>query len=196
MRRFLLPVWCLIALRMSAQEMEDPSAVKPYHAIVQTGIALQWFDKQFKSFTLSAERPLNLYNHIGIQTNLFFSEDPFAYRSISDESYEFGVFAKSFFHGRFTGRRSKTYIGPDIRFGRRVYNNPGFFGDPNIRRKAVTFKYMVRFGWQFHLGSAVLEFSLPIGMEKERLIENSLFDGNTTNNWFIMAPGLSLGIGL
>ena len=196
MRCFLLPVWCLLVLRLNAQGIADPSEVKPYRAIVQTGIALQWFDKQYKSFTLTVERPLNLYNHIGVQANLFFSDDPFEYRSISGDSYEVGVFAKCFFHGRFTGRRSKTYIGPDIRFGRREYNNSGFFGDPSFRQSATTFKFMARFGWQFHLGPAVVELALPIGVEKERLEETIFFSGKSNNNWFIMAPGISLGIGL
>lgn len=196
MRRFLLPVWCFFVLAANAQEMEDPALVKPYHAVVQTGVALEWFDKQFKSFTLSVERPLNLYNHIGAQVNLFFPADPFEYRSISDDSYEVALFAKCFFHGRLTGRRSKTYIGPDLRLCRRFYNNPPFFGDPTVHTKATAFKFMVRFGWQYHLGPAVLELSLPIGVEKERLEQSTFFLGDITNKWFIIAPGISLGIGL
>lgn len=194
MRPVLLLILCFFAFRASAQEVEDPSTIKPYRLVVQTGISLQWFDKQFKSFSASVERPVNLYNHIGLQANFFFPQTPFEYRSITDDSYEVGVFTKSFFHGRFTGRRSKTYIGADLRFGKRVYNIISFLGEP-LKMDASTFKMMLRIGWQYHLGPAVIEISLPIGNEKEKIRGDGLFFDNTKNNWFVMAPAFSIGYG-
>jgi len=195
MRPCFLPLFCFFFFQLAGQPLEDPSAVKPYRLVVQTGISLQWFDKQFKTFSVSAERPLNLYNHIGVQADFFFPEGPFEYRSITGDSYEVGVFAKSFFHGRLTGRRSKTYIGPDIRFGKRIYNIPSFFGNEPSYERATTFKLMVRVGWQYHLGNAVIEVALPFGNEKENIGGNFSFSGEGENNWFVATPAIYIGYG-
>lgn len=202
MKHLFFLFFCLPLFRLSAQDIEDPSARKPYNVVVQTGIALQWFDAQFKSFTISAERPLNLYNHAGIQANFFFpnNNEYYYYRTITGKSFEVGVFAKSFFHGRLTGRRSNSYIGPDMRLGRRVYLDSGAFGE-TYEFKAATFKFLARLGWQYHLGPAVFEITLPIGFENEKIKTdtNSLpyyYYYQTNNTWFIMAPAVSIGIGL
>lgn len=195
---FLFSMLCLSFSRVEAQDIEDPSARKPYQVVVQTGIALQWFDEQFKCFTLSAERPLNLYNHVGMQANFFFPNDNYDYRDITGKTYEVGVFAKCFLHGRLTGRRSKTYIGPDMRWGSRVYKSTSFDNQP-IEVKASTFKFMSRIGWQYHFGPAVLELALPFGFEKENFKDeyasNSSYFSFYDSSWFVAAPLFSLGIG-
>lgn len=195
---FLFSMLCLPFSRVEAQDIEDPSARKPYQVVVQTGIALQWFDEQFKCFTLSAERPLNLYNHVGMQANFFFPNDNYDYRDITGKTYEVGVFAKCFLHGRLTGRRSKTYIGPDMRWGSRVYKSTSFDNQP-IEVKASTFKFMSRIGWQYHFGPAVLELALPFGFEKENFKDeyasNSSYFSFYDSSWFVAAPLFSLGIG-
>lgn len=200
MKQLLLLFLCLLHLGLAAQKAEDPALRKPFKMIVQTGLALQWFDTQFKSITLSAECPLNLYNHFGIQANFFFPNngDGYLYRTITGDSYEIGVFSKSFFHGRLTGRRSNAYIGPDMRFGQRTYLDYGPFDGTLIERKSVTFKFLARMGWQFHMGPAILEFALPIGFESEKFKDEPIsttFYYFTNSAWFIAAPSLSLGIG-
>ena len=202
MKQHLLPFFCLLLwLRTGAQDMEDPSTQKPYRFVIQNGIALQWFDTQFKSYSLSVERPLNLYNHFGVQANFFFpNEDDYYYRSITGKSWELGVFAKSFFHGRLTGRRSSTYIGPDMRIGRRVYSVTGWLDGKTYEYKASTVKMMARFGWQYHLGLAVFEIAVPIGFETEKFKNDNDYNANLysslgDNTWFVAAPSLSLGIG-
>lgn len=201
MKQFFLPVCCLLFLaHLKAQDIEDPSLRKPYHLVVQTGIALQWFDTQFKCFTLSMERPLNLYNHFGVQANFFFPNDNgYYYRTITGKTWEAGVFAKCFFHGRLTGRRSKSYIGPDMRVGQRIYRDFATI-DGQIREvKAGTVKMMARVGWQYHLGPAVFEIALPIGFEVEKFkdLTYSSFSYSefADRSWFVAAPALSLGIG-
>jgi len=195
---FLLSAFCLGSFCSIAQDIEDPSARKPYKMVVQTGIALQWFDEQFKCFTLSAERPLNLYNHVGMQANFFFPNDNY-YRNITGKSYEVGVFAKCFFHGRLTGRRSKSYIGPDMRWGRRVYLSDGSFVNETVELKASTFKFMCRIGWQYHFGPAVLELALPFGYEKENFrnenVSSGYYYGPYDGSRFVASPLFSLGIG-
>jgi hypothetical protein len=203
MKHFLLLAFCLLFSALQAQDIPDPAARKPYKVVVQTGIALQWFDVQFKSFTLSAERPLNLYNHIGLQANFFFPNDDYFYRGITGGSWELGIFSKSFFHGRLTGRRSSTYVGPDIRLGQRVYLDRYSDGFENFsaERKASTFKFMARVGWQYHWGPAVLEIALPIGIESENFRGGAPPPGQfyygwaTDSEWFVMAPSISLGVG-
>jgi hypothetical protein len=203
MRHFLLPSFFLLSISVFAQDIPDPALRKPYKVVVQTGIALQWFDEQFKSVTLSAERPLNLYNHIGLQANFFFPNNDYYYRSITGNTWEVGFFSKSFFHGRLTGRRSKTYIGPDIRFGRREYYDRYYNGFENLEaiRSANTFKFMVRLGWQYHLGPAVIEIALPFGIENENFpddnaLPNQFYYGYFQDSkWFIVAPSLSFGVG-
>lgn len=200
MKQLLLLFFCLPVLRLCAQDIEDPSARKPYNLVIQTGLALQWFDTQFKSFTLSAERPLNLYNHVGIQANFFFpNEDDYNYRTITGDSYEVGIFAKCFFHGRLTGRRSKAYIGPDMRLGQRTYTEYGFFDGETYDYKASTYKFMARIGWQYHLGLAVLEITFPFGFESEKIKtepnQPNSYYYLTDNSWFVAAPALSIGIG-
>lgn len=199
--RFLLPSLCLLAFRASAQDVEDPSAQKPYRAVVQTGIALHWFGEQLKSFTLSAERPLNLYNHIGAQADFFFPNNEDYYRSITGGTYEVGIFAKCFFHGRFTGRRSKAYIGPDLRLGRRVYLDYGAFINERVEKTSTTVRIMARVGWQYHFGPAVLEIALPLGIEKEHFKDDNVpqngyyYYDYSDGSRLVMAPVLLLGIG-
>lgn len=195
MRRFFLLLLYLFSSNLNAQLTDDPSAVKPYRAVLLTGIELHEFDKQFKAFSLALERPLNLYTHIGVQGNIFFGDGPFEYRSIKNNSFEAGIYAKCFFHGRFTGRRSKTYLGPDFRYGKRTYNPSVLSSFDPLERTATTLKLMLRIGWQYHLGPAILEISLPIGYEKERFRGSDIFFAETSNNWFVAAPGFSLGIG-
>ena len=197
----LLPLFfCLHVFRLGAQDIEDPSTRKPYSLVVQTGVALQWFDTQFKSFTLSVERPLNLYNHVGIQANFFFPNDADYYRTISGDSYEVGIFAKCFFHGRLTGRRSKAYIGPDMRLGQRTYIESGQFDGDTEERKASTYKFMARMGWQYHLGLAVFEITFPFGFENEKFKTDPnpayyYYYNQTNQTWFVAAPAISIGIG-
>jgi hypothetical protein len=198
----LLPLLLLLCVcPLQAQNPPDPSLRKPYRVVVQNGIALQWFDTQFKSFALSVERPLNLYNHFGFQANFFFANeaDGYSYRGISDKTWELGVFSKSFFHGRLTGRRSKAYIGPDMRFGFRYYNTYDPFDGSLEVLKSSTVKLMARLGWQYHMGPAVLEFALPIGFEVEKFKNarrySSFYYYQDDNTWFVAAPALMLGIG-
>ncbi len=197
----LLPFFCFGSFCSSAQDIEDPSARIPYRIVVQTGIALQWFDEQFKCFTLSAEKPLNLYNHVGMQANFFFPNDNYNYRNVTGKSYEVGVFAKCFLHGRLTGRRSKTYLGPDMRWGSRVYQSVGgAFSNEIIETRASTFKFMCRIGWQYHFGPAVLELALPFGIEKESFKDENVNTGSfyyyySDSSRFVASPLFSLGIG-
>lgn len=196
MKRSLLLFFCLLLLRLSAQnaaDIPDPSLRKPYTLVVQTGIALQWFDVQYKAFTLAVERPLNLYNHFGIQANFFFPSGEGYYRDITGRSWEAGVFSKTFFHGRLTGRRSNAYFGPDMRLGRRIYIDQEPFSGVNIEREATVYKFLARIGWQYHMGPAVMEIALPLGWEQEKFKESSGYYSDTS--WFIVAPSLSLGIG-
>lgn len=204
MRQLLLPLFLLLSLqRLAGQDVEDPSLRKPYNLVVQTGISLQWFETQYKAFTLSIERPLNLYNHFGVQANFFFANDFYYYnQGVTNDSWEVAFFSKSFFRGRLTGRRSNAYIGPDMRFGRRhaLYNS-GF--DLNLeKRTSSTVKILVRMGWQYHLGRlAVLEFSLPIGLEWAKFRDNApqpsgfFYYGNNRTTQFVATPLLSLGVG-
>lgn len=186
---------------LSAQVAADPTLPKPYRLVVQNGIALQWFDTQFKSFMVSVERPLNLYNHFGFQANFFFPNDQsgYYYRSISGQTWELGVFTKCFFHGRLTGRRSKAYLGPDMRVGVRRYIAYDPFDGSEIERKSSTVKLMTRMGWQYHLGPAVLEIALPIGFEVEKFSNDrryaTFYYETGDNTWFVAAPSVSLGIG-
>ncbi len=199
MKQSLLLFCCSLALSAAAQDIEDPSLRKPPVVIVQSGIALQWFDEQYKSFTLAAERPVNLYNHIGLQVNLFFPvyDSDNYYGAIAPGSYEAGVFAKCFFHGRLSGRRSKTYYGPDLRFGQRNYHYTNYFDGTEYTVKARTFKFLARLGWQFHLGPAILELATPFGLENETLREdlpaNPYYGNDTNGTRFIFAPSFSIG---
>lgn len=199
---FLFLMLSLPMSRLGAQDIEDPSARKPYRAVVQTGLALEWFDEQFKCFAISVERPLNLYNHVGAQANFFFPNgSQYNYRAIKGNTYEIGIFAKCFFHGRLTGRRSNAYFGPDMRWGQRFYQSVGAFGEPTIFEASI-FKFMARIGWQYHFGPAVLEFALPFGYEKENIKGDPVGSGGfpyyyytNDNARFVAAPIMSLGIG-
>lgn len=200
MKQLLLFLFLFCTCSLAAQRTNGLAPGQPRRLIVQSGIALQWFDTQFKSFTLSVERPLNLYNHFGFQANFFFPNEDgyyYSYRSISDRSWEVGVFAKTFFHGRLTGRRSRAYIGPDMRFGLRYYNISDPFDGSQLEWKSSTVKLMARMGWQYQLGPAVLEIALPVGFEVEKFSNarrnpNYYYDLDD-NTWFVAAPSLTLG---
>lgn len=177
---------------------------------LQTGMATQWIDLSLNTIFGSAEWTANRYHHLGIQYVMYMPSylnySYFNYTTnawlqgplLERKSYEVGILYKFFFHGRLTGRKSSIYVGPDIRFGKRQYLEENIL-DPagNTYFQGQTVKVMFRLGTQLHIGKAVLELSLPLGIETEKnnrssFIVNSNYE-DLNGKRFVLLPSLSLG---
>ncbi len=199
-------------------ELIDPTTLPQPKLIVLAGLLTQWTEPTFKAASFALERPVNIYHHVGIQANVFVpgfinnsyysfffpgSGTPRQGLALEPGSFEVGVYYKSFFHGRFTGRKSSLYIGPDLRFGWRNYTDDYVFNGVRTPFKGRTTKYLARLGAQHSFGNALIEVTLPIGIEHEKntriVTNNNPFDyyyEDLNGRRFVMLPSISLGYSL
>jgi hypothetical protein len=200
---FLFAMLALSALTARAQPAPVP---KPWRAIVQTGIALQWFNPNFRTALFSVERPRGLYQCYGVQLNIH-SPQPYyddLYQQEMLRGYEVGFFGKYFLHGRLTGRNSGFFLGPDFRFGKRVvrenFSNT-FPPSPEEYRERDerAFKILLRWGVQWRFGRhALLELNAPLGIEHRKIARFGSFgtvSGYQTAGSLVLLPALQLGVG-
>lgn len=183
-----------------AQALAQPIEPVLPKAVVQTGIALQWFDDIYKSWVLSAEIPQSTFVSWGAQTNIFL---PSYKETASFEStdfvkgFEIGGYMKYFLHGKLSGRRSGLYLGPELRWGVRefeaVFSNV-FPAPPNVEPipyQEKAFKVLLRWGIQWQFGHATLDISAPFGLERYK---DDFPDGDPeTASRAVMLPTLLLG---
>jgi hypothetical protein len=184
----------------------DPAADKPLRCIAQMGIGHQWGKFIYPSTTWSVERPLSHYRHVGIQANIMLPKrfdisssflGPVNYSEVRRNSFEIGGFLKYFLHGRFTGRKSGVYIGPELRIGqRKIIRYLTSSSDPDQPSELFTqntLKILFRWGQQVTFGNAVLEWSLPIGFENIKIRRS----GNVESDFgVVFLPSLTLGLAL
>ena len=195
----------LYQLPLVAQEdvADDSQAAQPLFQ-ASTGLGGQLFYPAFKTTYFSVEKPVGPYRQMGLVANVPLpSYAIYTYDvGIGKNSFEAGVFYKNFFRGRLSGRRSPFYIGVDVRAGKRTYfENQSFFGTtPNYREMGATnLKFMLLTGIQYRIGSALLEFALPIGVERvgtkapssERVDSYYFMDALGTN--VLVLPSIGLG---
>lgn len=196
-------------------EIIDPASLPQPKLIALGGFVTQWVSPRFMAASFALERPVNRYHHFGIQANTFIpgflqgSYYTFTFPgtgstrqglALERGSFEVGVYYKSFFHGRLTGRKSSIYIGPDLRFGWRYYTDDYIFNGVRTSFKGRTTKYLARLGIQQAVGKALIEVTLPLGIEHENNTRksdvNDPFNGyfdDLNGRRFVMLPSLSLG---
>ena len=199
-------------------ELVDPMSLPQPKLIALAGLTTQWFDPNLKAASFALERPVNIYHHLGIQANMIvpgFLEKTYYYftfpggtttrqgLAVESGSFEVGIYYKSFFHGRLTGRKSSIYIGPDIRFGWRRYTDDYLFNGVRTPFKGQTTKFLVRLGAVHKIGKALIEVNLPIGAENEKDSRGkTLVDpfgngsGSLSGRRYVMLPSISLGYAL
>jgi hypothetical protein len=178
-----------------AQDTEEEKET-PF-LIALTGIGVQWFDEGRKLTSLSIERPLNANVHFGVQGNYYFPKtgDYFGYLTYGN-GFEGGLYLKYFLHGRFSGRKSGLYLGPEIRFGKQkfqYYNDIIFPPSPTpsiTEGSATDFKLSFRWGIQRQIGHAVLELACPIGVA---FVQSDYQPAYESESKFIMMPLFQLG---
>ncbi|MBC7775597.1 MAG: hypothetical protein H7246_09175 [Phycisphaerae bacterium] len=201
MKKFLHLPFLLLSFAGFSQDLKDPLDMPPPHVIVQTGIGLQWFGETYKLYTLSAEKPFGHFWHLGLQGTFYLKNDPdyFYYSSRFLDGFEMGGFAKYFLHGRFSGRKSGLYLGPELRFGARKFqiSFDNFFPPPpqpnyQTYKERVT-KIMLRWGIQWQFGHATLEVAAPFGAEFYKPSE-LIGVGYSKDVQFVMLPTLQLGV--
>ena len=199
MKGFLYVLLFLLAIPCFAQELDDPLDAAPPQIIVQTGIGFQWFNEIYRLSTLSVERPMGHFWQTGLHSSFYFDHNPDYYdlREFST-GFDIGVFAKYFMHGRFSGRKSGLYWGPELRFGSRrtqFYEDNVFPLPPNPiynSYKLRTTKFLLRWGVQWKFNHAILDLSAPFGMETSKSnAPRSFYQHNETH--FVLLPTLQLG---
>ncbi|HMX41727.1 MAG TPA: hypothetical protein PKD78_15420 [Saprospiraceae bacterium] len=176
--------------------------------ILQVGLANQWIDPSFHTVFSSVEWAAKRYHHVGLQYVMYVP----AYLSssytnfltgavrqgltVEPGSFEVSFFSKHFFHGRFTGRKSSIYIGPELRFGQRKYTEDYIFDGVRTPFQGRTVKVLTRLGMQRRIGNAVLELALPMGIEREkndRPSTQSYIYQDLNGRRLVLLPTISLG---
>jgi len=184
-----------------AQTDEIPEKPRPV-VILQTGIGLQWFGETYKLYTLTAERPISPYWHLGLQGTFYLKNSPetFYYSSEFLGGFELGGFAKHFLHGRFSGRKTGLYVGPEFHVGARRFQialDNNIFPPPLVRdyqqyQERIT-KIMLRWGVQWQFGHATLELAAPFGAEFYNPSE-VIGIGYSNETQFVFLPTLQMGV--
>lgn len=183
------------------QDIRDPLDVPPPHVILQTGIGFQWFGESYKLYTLSAERPFGHFWRVGIQGTFYLQNNPDYFYSSREflGGSEFGAYAKYFLHGRFSGRKSGLFLGPELRFGARKFqiSLDNVFPPPPMPNyqayKERVSKIMLRWGVQWQFGHATLELAAPFGVEIYRPTD-LIGLGYSSDTQFVLLPTLQLGV--
>jgi hypothetical protein len=120
-------------------------------------------------------------------------------------SFDISAFSKYFLHGRLTGRKSAIYFGPEISYGiRKVHLKTEPFYDPaiDIKFKEKITQILLRWGLQYKIGVAVVEFNLPFGIEsvKSPYQQNTYITQVSSDsfryNRLVLRPGFHMGIAL
>jgi len=186
-----------------AQDLDAPLKKRPPKVILLTGLQIQWSGESYKLYTLAAEHPVGNYWHLGLQGTFYLKNNPeyYYYSSNFLGGFEMGGYAKHFLHGRFSGRKSGLYIGPEIRHGYRNFQqveNNIFFPPPPVPsvqayKERVT-KLLVRWGLQWQFGHATLELAVPFGMERYSPTTEVIGLGYSAQSQFILLPTLQFGL--
>jgi hypothetical protein len=195
---------CLFLLSFAqGQSYSTPEPDRPRkHLIIGGGISFQWFDNPLKLGYLQVETPIGEYQHLGIMFTKLFSGSNYDYYNLSlEKGFEVGINFKYFLHGRFTGRKTGFYLGPDIRFGKRTYryNSYDFMtgGYTEVDEVLKSSKIMLAWGVQWHFGQHVIfELSVPTGYESLASTSEYPSNGyyNSFNNTVVFLPSLTLGV--
>jgi hypothetical protein len=198
MKHFLHLSFLLLSFHCLGQALMEPLDKRTPNLIIQTGIGFQWLGDGYKLYTLSAERPSGFW-HWGMQGTFYLDNSP-TYYYYSGEflgGFEMSVFSKYFLHGRFSGRKSGLFLGPELSVGvRRFQIITDIFFPPNpnyIPYEEHVTKALLRWGVQWQFGHATLEFASPFGVEifKSKLSLGGYSNGNETQ--FVLMPSLQLG---
>jgi hypothetical protein len=200
MKLFLQIFLLFLSLNCTAQELNELPVNHTPKLIIQTGIGFQWLGESYKLYSLSVERPRD-YWHLGVQGTFYLdnNSDYYYYPAEFLSGFEMSGFAKYFLHGRFSGRKSGIYLGPELRFGTRKFrlSNDIFFPVPPIPtyvpyEERIT-KILLRWGIQWQFGHATLELFVPFGVENYKSTLNLNGYSNGNENRFVMLPGFQMG---
>lgn len=201
-------LWSSARVLLWAQhDIPDDSQARQPILQVSAGLGGQFFYPAFKMSHFAVEMPIGPYQQIGLIGNILlrnYSTSTYS-EGIGGNSYELGFLYKVFFRGRLSARRSAFYWGADVRAGRRKYfETDGFFGGGSNYREleANSLKVLALSGIQYRLGVALLEFSMPVGLERnaakspEADWAGSYFFSEAIGLHPIVSPQISLGFSL
>ncbi|MFZ4476562.1 MAG: hypothetical protein ACOYPR_15300 [Saprospiraceae bacterium] len=162
-----------------------------------TNTQLRFTEETVRSATWSLSYNINKFNQISIKYNNIYNSFERNGSYLFQNSYEIGIDAKFFLHGKLSKVRSDYYWGLDLRKGIRRYNRAfGSFSGYYKEREKTT-KLMLQFGRQWRINHFVFDIGLPIGFDFIYTI--SEYDGNTNSNSrsnnasILFIPSLKIG---
>jgi len=188
-----------------AQSLTKPTEDRMPKLIVCADVGFQWFNVITRFSSLKIEYPVTPYRQLGIRFSKILSGHDYYYgfgysQSLKNGSFEVGIDSKYFPHGRFTGRKTGFYIGPDLRFGVRKFSTfvYDFQTGTNIQTdfKHLTSKLMLAWGVQWHFGQhIVFDLSAPIGIEYYQTKDPRNGNNNNTSSSrsLVMLPTIMMG---
>jgi hypothetical protein len=200
---FILPLF-LPAL-FFAQTPQHIRQAQPVRVVLMTGLGYQTltFPNRFAFF--QAEVPVNDYFRVcGRYSANFLAPSDITANFVSGSGYDVGAGLKFFAQGRFTGRKSGVFIGPELKFGviRRTFSifDPNTFQPSERAFSRRSWQLLFNWGTQFRFGKhTVLEIAMPFGLlynyERTEMPQTDPGDGLKQAN-FIILPHLALGIAL
>jgi len=214
MKHFFLSLFLVFfsSLFCLAQATWDNAAKKSERVIVLSGGGLNFSRAQLmQSAFFSIETPVGNFWNLGILGGYVFTNELnnpirrgggsfYKFRG----GFEVGGFSKYFLHGRYSGRKSEFYWGPEFRLGS-LHSEGQYYGDVSpslyvIKNTRHTKQYLIRWGaqWRFER-HFVCELAIPLGWEYSkdvtRFIENDVEQAPTIYKFdqFVMRPSFQLG---
>ena len=179
------------------------SLEKPF-IIAQAGMGYHMLSDAGRVCLINLEHPFSPTIHAGLSANFYLGRTRGNYYYYYGGSYlyyasdvyhagrEFGAYIKFFLHGRFSGRKSGIFLGPELRAGKRRVTDFLYFNylDP-ANPPVKTAKILLLAGRQWRFRHAVLELGCPAGFERQF---SKIYYGS--NFKVIFMPYLQLGIAL
>lgn len=202
---------CLLFAFTANLYAQEPGSFRRPKITLLNGFSGQLTGGGTRSYQASADAWLADYTHIGVQYNYIFPDNGYNYYDnfngqLQEGSFQMGFHLKYFLHGKYTGRKSGIYFGPEFRFGTLKQKQIYYIYTPvyseqtrtaSIRSTAV----LMRIGKQWNFGKRVVaEINLPFGLDyrKRPLYAGSgnQVTGYVNENFFTFLPAVLLGFTL
>ena len=203
-----ISLFCLLFTCVTVVFSQEQVLKKRPTITVTNGLGAYWIAGGFRTWIGSVEVQASEFTQVGLQYNHYFAGDGYDYYDyyngrLAKGSYQAGFYLKYFLHGRFTGRKSGLYMGPELRFGafkhERSYYTTAPTYELRTRIESVqTTVLLLRIGKQWMFGkNIVLDINTPFGMDRRKQPQYSTDGENIIgyfrDNVFVLAPSIMLG---
>lgn len=161
---------CKIAMLGASPLPLLADSVPQHRMVLQTGLSMQFGDfLPYRLCEFSAAWASSKSVQLGLQFGkVLYDGQPFSFdgNDILTGGGDLAFFGKFFFYNTLKQRRSRVYVGFDLRAGRRRFLHYDVSGRPEYAYQTTSWTGLGRIGWQKRFGRGVLEFAAPVGIQQ------------------------------